>query len=79
MAERAGVVIGKGLRASSRPIRAPSFSLGTVVSLSTISALPARSPFSSLASMRTRNSGASVASVVKRQIVIERVLSKSSS
>jgi len=49
------------------------------VILSTIRALEASRPFVWLGSIRTRNGGASVGSVVKAQMVIEAVASKLSS
>lgn len=65
--------------ATSLPMREPTLSLGTVVSLSTIKLLVPRRPFSALGSTRMRKSGASAGLVVRMQIVIERVLSNSSS
>jgi hypothetical protein len=51
----------------------------TVVILSTISREEERRPLRSFGSIGSRNSGASVGSVVKEQIVIESVASKASS
>jgi protein involved in polysaccharide export with SLBB domain len=64
---------------SSRPIRDPSFVFGTVVILSTIRRLGERSPFRSVGSTGSRNSGASVASVVSAHTVMESVASNRSS
>ena len=57
----------------------PTFDLATVVILSTISRQGARSPLFASGSMSSRNSGASVGSVVKAQSVIEAVASNRSS
>lgn len=48
-------------------MRAPGFTLGIVVSLSTMSAHASRWPFLSFGSTRTLNSGGSAAFVVKAQ------------
>src|SRR5437763_14081366 len=64
---------------ASRPTRLPSFALGIVVTLSTISRETASSPSASLGATTRRNSGASVGSLVKAQIVIELVASNRSS
>ena len=64
---------------SRRPMRSPSLSLETVVSLSTMSREGTRMPFHSLGVIGRRNSGASVGSVVKTQIVIEAIPSNRSS
>jgi hypothetical protein len=64
---------------SRRPIRDPTFDLGTVVILSTIRRQGARRPFVAFGSISSRNSGASVGSVVKAQSVIEAVASNRSS
>lgn len=61
---------------SSTPTRARSLDLGTVVILSTMRLLGAFNPFRSFGCTPMRNSGASVGSVVKTQMVIERVASK---
>ncbi len=62
--------------ASSRPIRWPSLSLGTVTILSTITRQGARRPFVSFGSIGRRITSASVTSVVKGHTVIESVASK---
>ena len=64
---------------ASLPIRVPNFSFGTVVILSTISREVVASPLVALGSTAMRNSGASVGSVVKAQIVIELVAPNRSS
>ena len=58
---------------ASLPMRLPSFAFGIAVILSTISRDVVLSPFVSLGAMARRNSGASVGSLVKAQIVIELV------
>ena len=60
-------------------MRAPIFAFGTVVILSTIRRQVPRSPLRSFGSTRRRNSGASVGSVVKAQMVMDSVASKLSS
>ena len=61
------------------PRRAPSFLLGTVTSLLTMSRHAPRRPLPSLGWTGSRKSGASVVSVVKAQIVTEVVRSNRSS
>jgi hypothetical protein len=63
----------------SRPMRSPSFERGMVVILSTITLQTSWSPLASFGSMRIRNRGASVGSVVKAQTVTESVASNRSS
>ncbi len=63
----------------SRPTRSPSLARGTVATLSTIRLQGSRSPFASSGSIRSRNSGASVGSVVNAHTVTESVASKRSS
>lgn len=63
----------------SRPARSPSLLLGTVTILSTISRDGTRRPLAAFGVMSSRNSGASVSSEVKTQMVIEAVASKLSS
>jgi hypothetical protein len=60
-------------------MRAPTLVFGTVVILSTIRRQAARKPLRSFGSTGSRNSGASVWSVVKAQMVMESVASKLSS
>ena len=65
------------MSASARlPMRLPSFACGTVVILSTISREVALSPFVSFGSTAIRNSGASVGSLVKAQMVTDLVAPK---
>ena len=64
---------------SRRPIRRPSFDLGTVVTLSTAIRQDPRSPLRSFGSIGRRKSGASVGSVVSAQTVIDPVASNRSS
>ncbi len=61
---------------SNLPMRVPTLGFGTVVILSTISRQAARKPLRSFGSTGSRNSGASVWSVVKAQMVMESVASK---
>jgi hypothetical protein len=61
------------------PTRAPTLVFGTVEILSTIKRPAARRPLRSLGYTGSRNSGASVSSVVKAQMVMESVASKLSS
>lgn len=60
-------------------MREPTLDFETVVILSTISRHGARSPFPAFGSTSSRNSGASVGSVVNAQTVMEAVASKRSS
>ena len=62
-----------------RPIRTPTFDFGTVVILSTIIRHVIRNPLRELGSTGSRNSGASVSSLVKAQMVTEFIASKLSS
>ena len=64
---------------SNLPTRAPTLVFGTVEILSTINRHAVRRPLRSLGCTARRISGASVASVVKAQTVIESVASKLSS
>ena len=64
---------------SRRPILSRTFDLGTVVILSTISRDGERRPLRSFGSTISRNSGASVGSVVNAQTVMESVASNVSS
>jgi hypothetical protein len=63
----------------NRPTRSPSLERRMVVILSTMRLLTSISPFRRLGSMARRKSGATVASVVKAQMVTESVASKRSS
>ncbi len=63
---------------SSIPRRSSSLDRRTVVSLSTISRDRSRSPLPGDAGIDSRNSGASVGSVVKGQMVTESVSKRSS-
>src|SRR5215469_5878429 len=60
---------------AKRPTRVPILDFGTVVILSTINLQVVRRPLASLGSIRSRNKGASVGSVVNAPIVIEFVTS----
>lgn len=62
-----------------RPIREPTFDLGTVVILSTINRDMSRRPFRLLGWTSRRTKGASAGFVVRKQIVTDRVASKASS
>lgn len=59
----------------SRPILSPSLGRETVVILSTIKALGSRIPFVASGTIGSRNSGASVGSVVNAQTVTDAVAS----
>jgi hypothetical protein len=63
---------------SSSPIWSPSLFRETVVTLSTMIRLASFNPFRSVAWIKIRNKGASVVSVVNRQIVMESVSNRSS-
>lgn len=57
-------------------MQTPSLLRGTVVTLSTMRRLAARNPFVGSGSIASRNSGASVVSVVNTQIVTDPVCAK---
>ena len=61
---------------AKRPMRTPTFAFGTVVILSTMSRQTMRSPLPSLGSIRRRNRGALLGSVVNAHTVTELVMSK---